>query len=243
MLSVHEVHPIINKPLMIHFKIKTLIAYIICILISYIISQSFNCFYDPTRCKTIRENVESVFIVFCLSILTFIFGNYSETFESPTTIINLWIVIPLLITPMVWNFVHEKSNSDLSNISNWKNTTYILYIIVFLFLVLLIGIHFVLAKKNGILIQYSIGFTIVIVIIIILFSISSDSDDNHRDTFHLHHWMVGWLLAFFTRFNNNYSYISAGIALGTFIHGFSIYNDSLILYDCKSPKKNFIGCI
>ena len=221
----------------ISFSLVTWVSFISTLLLSYGISQGVASKYFLVEREkfTWRNNVENVFILLVLSSLVFIFGNYNNTFPNIATV-GLIIIIPI-----AWTMLEKKFDTKtLNEFDDWdSNQRKINFSLLGICLILILA-HIWIAKSRGVLGIYLFYFFIAVIIVVILF-LTSTSPDTKQKSFHLHHWLIGWILAFFTRFTDStWSELGAGFALGVFVHSFSVYRDNLSFYDCK--VKSYIRC-
>lgn len=217
----------------LNFNIKNWFVFISLISFSFSICQGITYqFQETLNFKSWRDNIESLFGLLIISTITFIFGNYNNTFP------NFISIFLLIITPIIWSIFHH-SDYNLNNIQQWTNNTYLLYLSIILPISIFTLLHLKHAFHNKNY-YYLFSFIFILIIIITLIYTSFNIQDTERQLFHLHHWMIGWLFSFFTRFDLFFSHFAAGIAIGTFIHSFSIYNDNFQLYDCITKCNNKI---
>jgi hypothetical protein len=214
------------------FNLIKWMAFIATLLLSYAASQGIanKYFLIDYYKQTWRTNIQNIFMMVVLATIVFVFGNYNNTFPNIASISLIFIV------PLILNMIETKFNSttqQIHTINQWDNNQRKIFTaIIIISLLFLLGNTWV-AKRNRVLYQYLFYMLIVLFTIIILF-ITSHTPDQYKKSFHLHYWLIGWILALFTRFKDStWSEIGAGFALGLFVHGFSIYKDNLSFYDCN----------
>lgn len=202
-------------------------------MISYSICQGLsNKYYlNDYQKKTWRDNIESLFQLITLLTITFIFGNYSNTYP------NIATIVLILIIPISTEIIIGKYNThNFEEISEWTPEERIInFGFIGIMLFLLAG-HLGLARKFNTTKPY-IGTGIVITVLIILLFLTSEAKDSKKGSFRLHYWMAAWFVTFFTRFpDTTLSEIGSGVLIGLVVHSFSIYKDNFDFYNCTIPS-------
>ncbi len=199
------------------------------IMLSFSICQGVsNKYYlNDYQKKSWRENVESLFQLICLTTLVFVFGNYSNTYPNTGTV-TLMLLVPVAIQVIIGKYnVH-----DLNEFSEWGPQERIINFSLIGFVFIMFAMHVRMSKKYNMTRPYISGFLVICMLITILF-ITSELNDSKKGRFNLKHWVIGWLLAFFTRYpDSTWSEIGSGVALSFVIYSFAVYKDNFNFYDC-----------
>jgi hypothetical protein len=224
------------------FNLFNWVTFIACLLFSYGLNQGIanKYFLVDHEKQTWRNNVENIFLMLVFGSLVFVFGNYNQTFPNIGTVM-LMIMIPIVWTIFEIRFGTNTNNNytggSIDTLGTWDNNSRKINLTVIITTFILILAHLKLAKHYNILPKFLFFLVVEILIIIILFLTSIGENTN----FNLHYWLIGWLLAFFTRFKDStWSELGAGFALGLFIHGFSVYKNNLIFYENENENENDI---
>ena len=221
----------------IGFNLKKWILFIGCLLLAYGICQGVCNHYilSDQEKQTWRNNVENVFLMIVLGTVVYIFGNYDETFPNFNTILFM------LSMPVAWAFFEDQYNTrKLDKVEDWDSNQRKLNIgLLIIVLFILLGNLYV-AKRREKLLGFIFYFSLAVTIITVLF-LTSSYPDSSQQRFKLHFWLVGWILAFFTRYKDSiFTEIGAGFALGLFVHGLALYRDTLQFYNCR--EKSYVHC-
>ena len=215
------------------FSLKRWLGFISCLLLAYGITQGIanNYFLVDKEKLTWRNNVENIFIVTVLATVVFVFGNYSNTFPNVAT------VLFILTIPIAWVFFEKYFDTvHINNVEDWDANQRKMNISLLIVVLVIVLAHIYIAKKRCMLIPFLFYIFLIGTVVTVLY-LTSTLPDAYQKSFFLKYWLVGWLLAFFTRFKDStWSELGAGFALGTFIYGFALYRDSMAWYECRETS-------
>ena len=211
------------------FELPSWLFFTFNIMLSFSICQGVsNKYYlNDYQKKTWRENVESLFQLICLTTLVFVFGNYSNTYPNIGTVV-LMLIIPVAIQVIIGKYnVHE-----LNEFSEWGTQERIINFSLIGVVFFVFVMHLGMSKKYNMTRPYLGAFLVAFILSKILF-ITSEIKDSKKGNFNLKHWVIAWVLAFFTRYpDSTWSELGSGIALSFVIFSFAVYKDNFNFYDC-----------
>jgi hypothetical protein len=158
----------------------------------------------------------------------FIAGHYA----SFTWFTALSCFCITFIFEYVGNF--SSLNTALIPINNWSTAFSIAISIIFVLIIIVIIWHFYFAQQNNILLTYFIitMFPLVYLIAaVIMYLLRTLITKDPTITFHIHHWIIGYILMFFCAHPNNLSRFFSGFCLAIFINGIALYGVGSIFAD------------
>ena len=211
------------------FELPSYLFFIFNILISYSICQGLSNkhFLEDYEKKTWRENIQTVFQLLILCTITFIFGNYSNTYPNIATII-LILIIPISIEIIIGKYNTHK----FEEISEWTPEERIINYTFVGFVMFMFAGHLRLSRNTN-NIKPFLGIVLIFISIIIILFFTSEISDSKKGTFRLHYWLVAWFMTFFTRYpDTTWSEIGSGVFIGLIIHSFAIFKDNFDFYNC-----------
>lgn len=170
------------------------------------------------RDKNVDQNFQDILALIILGTLVFVFGNYANTFSG-------WTAGAMLVIALVWMVVSniKALESSLVSIKTWSPEIWAA--IGILAAIIVSGLVYVLWQGYGCAVLWRLLIPAVAFVAILVTSYLLKGDA----TFHLHHWMIFWTLAFLAPFDAPLAQMAGGAALGIFASALSQYGpDSIV---------------
>lgn len=209
----------------VNFDIKKYIFFMITLIVTYVcyvfLAKEANWEH---REKSIAVNIDVVNQMILFGTVVFVFGNYSETFSILSA-----SFIP--ISAVVFGALAELPfmKTSLAGYKNWSISAWAVFGSAFIAIILSAGYIIYNSNKCG---NYTTPVAITPAIILIIMIILVILTKNKKEISHPHHYQIGYVLAFMTRFNSPLSKILSGVFLGIFVQGMAMYGpDSIVSTD------------
>lgn len=214
-----------DKSFWISFRLKSYIVFILSNILLYMSyyegAKRMNWELEIKNQSIHYKNITNLILY---SSILYIFGNYDKRWD--------WSMFSSTFLAMFgFGYLAQqkflKTSLQPNLVKTWKPETKFFFMNV-IGLVLIIAIyHLILAHRKGIFGEYLSFFLVLFSIYLIIPWMMYKH--GKASVFHPHHWMIFWLLALFTRFDDTFSRISASVCLGIFIQGSAMYtNDGFL---------------
>ena len=168
--------------------------------------------------KTNLEKGDTICRVIALSFISLVVTGF---FKNWYDVIYLPII---LLTIPCFAIIGEIRGlqTSCSNGCRWPILSWIVYILAGLFVLCSLGFNIYTSYNEDYLWYYLGGILSVIgTYIIIYYSFVYNKEDPQ---FHLHHWLIGYIMSLFMICNNPISKVCFAIYYGIFIEGVTIYS-------------------
>ena len=174
--------------------------------------------------KTNSVHYRNITNLILLSTTIYVFGNYDNRWD--------WMMFFVTFASALgFGYLAEqpflKTSVSADDIKKWSIKTKSFFIGVFALIFALAIYHIKLAFDKKIAMVYLIMFGLVMFVYLGLPYFIQKQENGVA--YHPHHWTIFWILAIFTRFNTIISKVCAGICLGIYIQGSSMYNNDRFL--------------
>lgn len=205
---------------LVSFNYKKYILFITTLIVTYILYTFIVKSGWEGREKSIAVHIDNVNQLIVYSTVVFVFGNYSNTFDELTA-----VFIPFSAVIFGWIAELPFMKTSLTSINKWSMKTWSIFLPAFIFIILIMIYIYSISKKcNSVIISLGPSIFFMITIFILYFT------KNKDEVVHPHHWQIGWVLSFMTRYNSPISKILGGVFLGIFVQGISMYGPDKIIY-------------
>jgi hypothetical protein len=180
----------------------------------YIYKMSAEVFNWQHTKRNYTDTYSDLAYLLFLSTVLFFLGNYKETLDY-TTLISIFIGL------YGFGYLGELSfmKNSLAGYKDWPVEAWIVYMSGLLIILALGGYHLYEAYNHDILPAYLLALLIPIASAYAAYNTSIKENLKFRP----HHWVIFYMLSFFTRFNTTISKVSGGLCIGIFVHGISAY--------------------
>lgn len=208
------------------------LAYSACCFLAYggWIVQKLNWSHHP--------HISSVdtFIDFCC--FEFLIGTlYLHVYRS----VHLLVPCAMFLTCFVFGALGQVQTINValssSSLRHWSSSAAIFMIWMLVLFLLVAAYHFYLLFCNiphhdcSFISFYFLALCLWLAFIVISFFLATRWDPDNGYVFHAHHWLLAYGFSFFACFHRSrVSRLSLGIGLGIFLHGFSAYGRTPLLF-------------
>jgi len=211
------IKPSICPKTLIHFDKIRYSVFITTLVVNYFLirylSRKLNWEY---RKKTPIENYQDITFLILLATITFVFGNYAQTFDH-------WTISSILITTFVYGWITNLPAFKVSLVGwrNWSRQVWAAVIVALCVLALTLG-YIATESYNCNTLAEITTYAVIVVLWFVGLMITNKKTDSTR-TLHIHHYQWSYILTFFLSFDSTISKIMAGIVLGIFVNGLAVY--------------------
>lgn len=180
------------------------------------------CEWTRKRHKTPTQHFETLGRAVVMMTLLYLLGNQNEVFDSTT-------IMSTLVSIVAYGLVSEMPSlhTTLPEIHQWHPNMWKLSMVTGCVVLYILWYHLQLAQQvPGLTQTYIIALIVPLIWLILAIHVNGHQNGFHRckSVFHLHHWTIFYVLAFFTRFPDTISRLAAGAFIGASLHGIAAWD-------------------
>ena len=174
------------------------------------------------RHKTPTQHFETIGRCFVMMSVLYWLGNQSETFDR-TTFLSTCISI------LCYGYLSELSfaRTTIPEIRKWHPNMWRLSAMGVIVVTFILWYHVQLSREiPGMTSRYLTALLLPIIWLVMGLHVNGHQNETTRckAVFHLHHYAIFYVLAFFARFPDTLSRIAAGAFIGASLHGIAAYD-------------------